>query len=387
MNNPSRTYLGPRITIFVKHSQGCAYKGDEQYKRCNCWKHLRWFIKGKKQERTSNSRTWEGAERAKREKEIALDPGHAPTVVPRQTTSIKHYIEQTYITAKISENIGPATIRKLRAQLGSFEEFMAKRNKFSASQITKEDLIAFRATWKWAGTTKQKGQQNLRGFLRAYVPDAQQLKELLDVLKPIKLTTEDHARLEPRPYSEEEITELVAQIPLSFEKEPEKIMKLTALVRLQVATGLAAVDAVRLERISIEDGWLRLRRKKTGRPVRQRLDESILKELQAVANSNPRYIFWNGTTLSESATGLYQEDLRTLMKAAGLYIKGNLSHRFRDTAVDFWLGQGWTLTDVADALGDTVAVVERHYKSLASKRAEERIAKLPVRGFYTPHSS
>src|SRR5579863_1715202 len=70
-----------------------------------------------------------------------------------------------------------------------------------------------------------------------------------------------------------------------------------------------------------------------------------------------------------------------LMKAAGLWIKGNLSHRFRDTAVDFWLGQGWTLTDVADALGDTVAIVERHYKSLESKRTEERLAKLPVRAW------
>ena len=69
------------------------------------------------------------------------------------------------------------------------------------------------------------------------------------------------------------------------------------------------------------------------------------------------------------------------MKDAGLYIKGNLSHRFRDTAVDFWLAQGWTLTDVADALGDTVAIVERHYKDLASKRAEERISKLPVRAW------
>jgi len=36
---------------------------------------------------------------------------------------------------------------------------------------------------------------------------------------------------------------------------------------------------------------------------------------------------------------------------------------------------------LADALGDTVAVVERHYKSLESKRSEERLAKLPVRAW------
>jgi hypothetical protein len=72
------------------------------------------------------------------------------------------------------------------------------------------------------------------------------------------------------------------------------------------------------------------------------------------------------------------------MKAAGLYEKGNLSHRFRDTAVDFWLGAGWTLDDVANALGDTVAVVEKHYKDLASKRTEERLSKLPTRSWGAP---
>ena len=175
---------------------------------------------------------------------------------------------------------------------------------------------------------------------------------------------------------------LLAHAPKIFpETETEKTARVVALIHLQVATGLAIRDAVQLEREHIRDGWLRIKRQKTDKPVRQKLDQTLHKELIAVTNGNPKYVFWNGTSLPESATGLWQEDLRTLMKAAGLWIKGNLSHRFRDTAVDFWLSQGWTLTDVADALGDTVAIVERHYKSLESKRSEERLAKLPVRSW------
>jgi hypothetical protein len=71
--------------------------------------------------------------------------------------------------------------------------------------------------------------------------------------------------------------------------------------------------------------------------------------------------------------------MRELMKAAGVYIKGNLFHRLRDTAVDFWLGQGWSLTDIAAALGDTLTVVEKHYKDLESQRQADRLATLPVR--------
>jgi hypothetical protein len=69
------------------------------------------------------------------------------------------------------------------------------------------------------------------------------------------------------------------------------------------------------------------------------------------------------------------------MKAAGLWIKGNLSHRFRDTAVDFWLEQGCDMTTIAAMLGDTVRTVERHYADLASKRMGDRLAKIPTRSW------
>jgi integrase len=384
MNDTQKVYLGPAVNIFVRHDKDCPYKGEGDFKRCDCWKHLRWYSNKKIHIEPTKSRTWAGAERARRDKEIELDPNHAPQplAVPSQTVTVADAIKK-YIVAKTSENISDQTTRKLTYQLGCFEEFLAKRSKHHAAQITSDDVVDFRATWStWkSGVTKQKAQQNLRGFLRAYCVDAQQLKQLLDVLKPIKLTREDKARLEPQPYGEEEISKLILQIPVTFADESAKIPKMTAYIHCQVATGLAIRDVIQLERAHITDGWLRIRRQKTSRPVRQRLDPSLHEELLAVANSNPRYVFWNGSSLPESATGLWQGDLRQLMKDAGLYIKGNLSHRFRDTAVDFWLGQGWTLTDVADALGDTVAIVERHYKSLASKRAEERISKLPVRSW------
>ena len=43
--------------------------------------------------------------------------------------------------------------------------------------------------------------------------------------------------------------------------------------------------------------------------------------------------------------------------------------------MDFWLGQGCGLPEIAAMLGDTVAVVEKHYADLASKRMTERLAK------------
>jgi len=113
----------------------------------------------------------------------------------------------------------------------------------------------------------------------------------------------------------------------------------------------------------------------------QKLDDGLYQELLKVTNGNPKYVFWNGTSLPTSATGLWQAELRQVMKDAKLWIKGNLSHRFRDTAVDFWLEQGCDMTTIAAMLGDTVRTVERHYADLASKRMGDRLAKMPTRSW------
>jgi site-specific recombinase XerD len=66
-------------------------------------------------------------------------------------------------------------------------------------------------------------------------------------------------------------------------------------------------------------------------------------------------------------------------KDAVVYVRGNLAHSFRDTFVDYLLGQGCDMTTVAALLGDSVAVTEKHYADLASARMRDRLAAVPVR--------
>src|SRR5947209_2431631 len=119
------------------------------------------------------------------------------------------------------------------------------------------------------------------------------------------------------------------------------------------ATGTAIADTVKLERSHIvyRDGnaWLEFYRQSTG----------------------------NGEL--KSATG-YRRDkvLLPLMKAAGCYTKSNVAHRFRDTAVDYWVSQGVALSEIAVMLGDTERIVERHYKTILG-RQQQRLAQVSVR--------
>jgi integrase len=206
-------------------------------------------------------------------------------------------------------------------------------------------------------------QERLRAFLR-FACTKDNLFDLLK-LKGIRIKAADRPqpRPQPQPYTDTELARLLAQVPKNFPDEP-RCSRLTALIHLMVSTGLAIVEAVKLEKKNFEHGWLNIIRQKTESPVRQNLHPTLLKELQTVTNGNPRFVFWNGDIKLSSLTGLFQTNLREVMKDADVYTHGDLSHRFRDTYVKFLFDNGCTTTQVADAIGDTEAIEVKHYRSL-----------------------
>jgi integrase/recombinase XerD len=372
------------VSVYVRHKTSCSSKHRGEFTRtCHCPKWLRYSRNGRLHRRAAGTRTWSEAEGKAVELQESLDRGDTPKpiVVKAPQATIADAIE-TFIKGKESENVSARRIQKLKLQLDDFEQWMSARNKVFPSVVTASDVIDYRAGWdkKWKATTRIRAQQNLRGFLRTCCRD--NLNSLLAALKPIKLSKEDKERLEPKPFSEKEIEVLIAQIPKSLAEED--IATADLLVRFMIASGVAIRDSVQLKRRSIKDCWLRFNRQKTDRPVRQRLDASLCKELLA---GTGEYVFWEPTKMTiGGAVTKWQDDIRLLMQEAkvdgeSLWIPGNTTHRFRDTAVDYWLGQGCSLTEIAAMLGDTLAVTERHYASLASHRMEQRLANLPNRSW------
>ena len=294
MTDPTqKLYLGPTVTVFVRHNRDCPYQGDA-HPRCNCRKHLRWFEKGKPKTKSTKSTKWEGAERARRKKEIELDPSHVPAQSKDMT--ISEGVE-SLIKKKEGKNLRKPTLRKWRHELSVLEKFMATRGRFLVSEIEPGDLIDFRATWgqTWkSGVTRQRGQQSYRAFLNHVCHDAQRLKHLKDTLDPIKLQQQDKLRLEPQPFSEGELGQLLADVPVVFDGNLPMIAKMIALIHCQAATGLSISDALQLEPRHLEDGWLKIYRQKTDKVAKQRVDQALRQELLDVGADNPRYIFWDG---------------------------------------------------------------------------------------------
>jgi hypothetical protein len=94
---------------------------------------------------------------------------------------------------------------------------MSSRSRFYLSEITPDDLVEFRASWDWdSNVTRQKAQTNLKSFLRAACPNSD---TLVKALGKISLTEDDNARLEPKPFTERELTTLLTQVEY-FPKKP-----------------------------------------------------------------------------------------------------------------------------------------------------------------------
>ena len=183
------------------------------------------------------------------------------------------------------------------------------------------------------------------------------------------------------PLTVKEYDHLLKTVPVSF-PDAAKARKVRGLVQTMRWSGLAIRDVVTLRQDEIiqEKKLTRIvtARQKTGTHVSVPIPPDVAKEILAVANGNPEYIFWStGTGKEQSAVTNWQHDLRQLFRDAGIKSAGNmLSHRLRDTfAVDL-LEKGVPLEEVSKLLGhESIKTTEKHYSKWMKGR-QDRLDKL-----------
>ena len=384
----------PVITIFVRHSKDCPYKGDEFNKRCRCNKHLRWSANGEQYRKSAKARSWAEAEVAKRKVEEQFKPAGERGTSAAEHKTLQQAID-LFIDFKTAEGLDSNLLKNYRRELDRLRQFMDKRMAFHVVDISLEHLTKYRATWNEqypSSTTRQKVQDRLKAFLR-YCYDARWI-DRVPTLSPIQVD-------EPptMPLTDKEYEKLLAQCSKEF--QPERAKQVHALIQCMRYSGLAIRDAVPLERDEIQ--WDKKKkvhrivtsRQKTGVHVSVPIPPDVAKELLDLPNGNPRYVFWNrgafGGHDSEkrgkegketTAVTTMQTDLRNLFRAAGLYLEDQhmVSHRLRDTFAVSMLSHGVPLEEVSKMLGNSLKVCEKHYGKWVQSR-QDRLDTLVIGTF------
>lgn len=134
----------PLITIFVRHSEDCKYKGEEFCKRCNCLKHLRWSINGKQYRKKAGTRSWTEAEEAKHR--LAAELGGKPLPKDDAAQTIEEAI-RLFLADKQNQGVTDDVQNKYDRELDRLKKFCEGRSLFTVQGLTRKVLIAYAATW------------------------------------------------------------------------------------------------------------------------------------------------------------------------------------------------------------------------------------------------
>lgn len=358
----------PSITIFVRHSADCRYRGDELYKGCRCPKHFRYSHDGKQVRQSARTRFWKTAEDRRRQLEanFAIDVSEV-TIQPDAKKTIKRYVD-IFVKDKRTQGLSASVLKKYERELGRFEEFMATRSKFLPHEITVADLTEFRSDWQalYPSTqTQGKVQERLKAFLKYCYED--RAMDRVPKLSAISVDVAPTLPLDAKQYQK-----LLSVIPHEF--AGDKGTRVRALIQFMRHTGLAIMDAVTIERDEFHsDGRLArvtTSREKTGTHVSVPIRPDVAAEILASAklNENKQFIFWNtGTGKPQSAVTNWQHDLRQCFRAAGM--PDGHPHQLRDTFAVGLLENGVPLEEVSKLLGHrSIRVTEKHYAKWVKTR-------------------
>ena len=150
----------------------------------------------------------------------------------------------------------------------------------------------------------------------------------------------------------------------TFGKTDYERRRATAMIVLMRFYGLRISDVATLEKERINKGQIFLHALKNGAAIWLPLYPEVDFALAAVptphgAGENCPYYFWNGTGITRNHIDDVGKTLQAVFRKSG--VKGATAHRFRHTLTTEILVKGGTIEDAANILGDSPAIIRKHY--------------------------
>jgi integrase/recombinase XerD len=267
-----------------------------------------------------------------------------------------------------------STQRKYKNVLNHFGAFATREHVVAVSELAIDHLDSFRAERNLALTTSMKELQTLRQFF-AFCRRRRWTTEnpAKDIQIPKNVKPKD-----VEPYTPEQVRRIVAACAVIGKTEYERA-RARAMILLLRYTALSISDVATLARDRVRDGEILVRRKKTGGLVYLPVPEPLQLALDALPKprgleGNSIHFFWNEATMSRRCVvGTAERTLAAVFRRAEVVHAH--THRFRHTLATEMLGCGATFEEVADVLGNSARIVEKHYAKWSRKR-QDRIRML-----------
>ena len=361
------------LNLYRRHLKQCPQRAKGQnYTKCSCPIWCDGELNGKRYRHSLGTRDWGrgGRRMAKLE-----EPG------AKQPKPISEAIEAFHTSAG---DLALSTRTKYRRVLRYFEALAGSRGLRSMDEIGVEDIDAYRASRTICGVTWLKELEILRQFFQFCI--ARKWAEdnaAAGVEKPKNLKPS-----EVEPYTRDEVVRILAACE-GMGRGPYERLRARATVLLLRYTALRIADVALLARDRVRGGEINVRTMKTGQcvwlPIHPEL-QAALDILPVPRGGDGGYFFWSGNGAKDSMVRAAERTLTAVFAAAD--VAHAHAHRFRHTLATELLEQGWTYEDVAEVLGNSAAIVRKHYAKWSRGR-QNRLTEMMqsvfvVQNWYTP---
>lgn len=246
-----------------------------------------------------------------------------------------------------------------------------------ATNFLLEFLDAHRLSRKIAASTWRVELQNLRPFWNFCIKrkwcEENPAKEM-DMPKDSKPN-------ERRPFTSEEISKIIAAGD-TFGRATYERLRARAMILLMRFYALRVSDVATLKRDRIRNGSeIFLHALKNGVDLWLPLYPQVSFALDCVplpkgAATDCEYFFWTGAGSREGHIKTVDETLQAVFRESG--VKNGCPHRFRHRLTTGILAKGGTIEDAANILGDSPAIIRKHYAkgSVAYQNRTVKIMRL-----------
>jgi hypothetical protein len=116
----------PLIMIFVRHSAGYKYEGNELARRFDCRKWLRWTQDGTRHRLKANTRSWAEAEQVKRDIEDQLTGKPVASKTQNDAKNLRAAIE-VFVADKRVQGVPQDVVAKYERELGRLATYCEGR--------------------------------------------------------------------------------------------------------------------------------------------------------------------------------------------------------------------------------------------------------------------
>jgi site-specific recombinase XerD len=385
------------LTLYRRHRTKCEGGHDEDarsgqfeegrrgWKKCACSIHASGTLGGKFHRRDTGRSDWGEAKAVVAVWEAAHSwNGPAPAEpAPAEPAPGTHGVTiaeatESFIANRLSRGIEPSTLAKYQTFVKQLRAYCDSRGYLRLQQLTVLDMDRFYASWKDGKRAKAKKLERLKGFIKFFLK-RKWLTE--NIAEDLEAPEGSSIPVNKMPFTDSELNRIYAAcdaigkpIPPGPGHREWGGEDVKDFILLSIYTGLRISDVATFDisqRLKGNDIYLRMH--KTKKELYTWIPDWLVNRLRARERTHGTLLFRCGESRDmRTMAELWRVKLAKVFKLAGDFEERPTPHRFRHTFVRILLEHGVPIADVAELIGDTEAVVRKHY----AKWVPERQARL-----------